>query len=118
MDTLSERIAYVISQYEGTQADLAVKINVTKSAVGQWKNGFIKNIRPENLFPLARETGFSAEWIGTGKGSMQLNTDMSDEETRLLKYYRSAPDHLKKAIMEVAEIVSDDDNSVAKQQQG
>ena len=56
MKELSDRIAYVISQYDGTQVDLANTIGITKSAVGQWKNGHIKNIRPDNLFSLAKRS--------------------------------------------------------------
>lgn len=38
-----------------------------------WENDEIKNLRPENLFAVETATGYSAKWIGTGKGVEKLN---------------------------------------------
>ena len=106
MNDLSERVSYVISQYDGTQVDLSKAIGITKSAVGQWKNGHIKNIRPDNLFSLAHATGFSAEWIGTGKGPMYITNDLTTEEAAFIQSYRAAPDTVKimlQAVLKAAE---------------
>lgn len=106
MKDLSDRVSYVISQYDGSQVDLANAIGITKSAVGQWKNGHIKNIRPNNLFALAHATGFSAEWIGTGKGNMRELDSITDEEKQVIEAYRTASDSVKfmlKTILEASE---------------
>lgn len=110
MKELSERIAYVVSQFDGTQVDLANRIGITKSAVGQWKNGHVKNIRPDNLYSLAKATGFSAEWIGTGKGEMRKPDNLTDEETRLINLFRECPDLAKDMILNVAEAASSKDD--------
>lgn len=114
MKELSDRIAYVIRRFDGTQVELANAIGITKSAVGQWKNGHIKYIRPENLFALAKATGFSAEWLGTGKGEMFNPDKLSSEETRLINLFRSSPDMAKNMILSVAEAASTQDSTESK----
>ncbi|MFK5950903.1 MAG: helix-turn-helix domain-containing protein [Methylococcales bacterium] len=106
MSTLGERVAYVLEHYEGNQAGLAREVGITRSAVGQWKKGTIKHIRPENLFPLAKETGFSAKWIGTGIGNEKADSPLNENELHLIDCYRKAANKLKKTIMEVAELAS------------
>lgn len=55
-----------------SQAELAKRVGVTRSAVNQWESGQTKHVRPENLFAVADATGHSARWIATGKGLARL----------------------------------------------
>jgi phage repressor protein C with HTH and peptisase S24 domain len=63
-----ERIARAIALSGKKKGEVAKACGVANSAVTQWINGDSKNVRPDNLFKLAEFTGFSAEWIATGKG--------------------------------------------------
>lgn len=98
MNTLENRIAHVLSHYDGRQSALAKRVGVSKSTISQWKDGSIKNIRPENLFKLAKVTGFSAEWIGTGEGlSDQYTTERLVRDVEFIMYLMKLADTPEKA---------------------
>lgn len=63
-----ERIAHAITVSGLKKGDVAAYCKVANSAVTQWVNGDSKSLRPENLFALAKLTGFRAEWLAVGKG--------------------------------------------------
>lgn len=67
--TLGERIKYALSDGKLSVADAAAKIGVGRSAIYQWLAGDTKNLKLENLFALADETGYSAKWIALEKGT-------------------------------------------------
>lgn len=106
MDTLGDRVAFVLSTFEGNQTSAAKAIGVTRGAVSQWKLGDVKRIRPENLFPLARITGYSAEWIATGAGPMHPTNQLSVEEKKLIELFRNAKDEEKRMILSVAHLAA------------
>jgi len=102
MNTLGERIAHVIKSYQGNQTDLGKAVGVSRGAVSQWKVGEAKNIKAENLFPLARVTGFSPEWIATGKGPQRTLGELSCDEIDLITNYRQCEDIGRSLIMNAA----------------
>lgn len=106
IETLGDRVAFVLSTYEGNQTSAAKAIGVTRGAVSQWKLGDVKRIRPENLFPLARITGYSAEWIATGTGPMKPTSQLSTEEKNLIELFRRANDEEKRMIIGVAHMAA------------
>src|SRR5476649_560246 len=63
-----ERIARAIKASGKKKGELAAEIGVAASAVTQWITGESKSLKPENLYGLARATGFRAEWIAMGEG--------------------------------------------------
>lgn len=103
MKTLAERITHVLNTYKGEQAGLARKVGVSKSTITQWKDGSTKNIRPIHLFTLARETGFAAEWIGTGAGPMMAGSDNDESLQKLNNLYATLPPEGKAELLRVAE---------------
>ncbi len=84
MRTLDERIEYVLSQCPLNQKEIAAKLGIKSAAISQWRSGGTKSIRPEHLFPLARITGFNAEWIGTGVGPERYEDNKNALNTGLL----------------------------------
>ena len=54
-----------------TQADLAHRLGVSRSAVTQWErsNGTLPSV--EHLSHVACETGVGFEWLATGRGTMR-----------------------------------------------
>jgi len=66
---LKDRIREARDAYKGPVEELAKKVGVSRSAFYQWLAGDTKNLRLENLFALAEETGYSAKWIATGHGT-------------------------------------------------
>ncbi|RMN05797.1 putative Repressor protein c2, partial [Pseudomonas savastanoi pv. glycinea] len=61
--TRQERIARAIAASGMKKGEIAAQCGVANSAVTQWISGESKSLRPENLYALARATGFRAEWL-------------------------------------------------------
>lgn len=81
---LKDRIKEAVDHFEdkgGKIPDLAAKLKVSRSAIYQWLDGSTKNLKNEVLFDLAKETGFSAEYIATGKGIKRVGQVSPDTET-------------------------------------
>jgi SOS-response transcriptional repressor LexA len=70
-----ERIARAIALSGKKKGEIAALCGVANSAVTQWISGESKSLRPENLYSLAKATGFRAEWLAIGEGA---ETDQSD----------------------------------------
>ena len=51
-----------------TQAELGRAARISASAVSQLESGNSANLKPENLFAIARRLGKNPEWIATGIG--------------------------------------------------
>lgn len=66
-----ERIARAIHLSGKKKGEIASLCGVANSAVTQWITGESKSLRPENLYALAKATGFRAEWLAIGEGEEQ-----------------------------------------------
>lgn len=75
--TQGERIRYARINANLSQEQLGIQIgkaggsNVTKSLVSQWERDGIKNPTNDNLFAIEAVTGFSAQWISSGRGAQK-----------------------------------------------
>lgn len=67
-----ERIAKAIAASGKQKQQIANECGVSNASVSQWINGESKSLRPENLYALAKATGFSAQWIAIGEGPERL----------------------------------------------
>lgn len=63
-----ERIARAIALSGKKKGEIAALCGVANSAVTQCISGESKSLRPENLYALAKATGFRAEWLAIGEG--------------------------------------------------
>jgi transcriptional regulator with XRE-family HTH domain len=63
-----ERIAKAITVSGLKKGEVAAACNVANSAITQWITGESKSLKPENLYALAKATGFNAMWIAIGEG--------------------------------------------------
>lgn len=63
-----ERIAKAIAASGMKKGEIAAACGVANSAVTQWISGESKSLKPENLYALAKATGFRAEWLAIGEG--------------------------------------------------
>lgn len=63
-----ERIARAIAASGKKKGEIAAECGVANSAVTQWINGSSKSLKPENLYALAKATGFRPEWLAIGEG--------------------------------------------------
>jgi len=77
-----ERIARAIQLSGKKKGEIASLCGVANSAVTQWITGESKSLRPENLYALAKATGFRAEWLAIGEGAEVEASDSNIGETR------------------------------------
>ncbi|KPA87044.1 SOS response transcriptional repressor, RecA-mediated autopeptidase [Pseudomonas asplenii] len=85
-----ERIARAIKLSGKKKGEIASLCGVANSAVTQWVTGESKSLRPENLYALAKATGFRAEWLAIGEGDEQeaseSNVAMAAQPTKSFRY--------------------------------
>ncbi|WPN45116.1 LexA family protein [Pseudomonas sp. P8_241] len=77
-----ERIARAIALSGKKKGEIASLCGVANSAVTQWISGESKSLRPENLYALAKATGFRAEWLAIGEGAETELSDSNVKDTR------------------------------------
>lgn len=70
-----ERIARAIQLSGKKKGEIAALCGVANSAVTQWITGESKSLRPENLYALAKATGFQAQWLAIGEGDERATSD-------------------------------------------
>jgi SOS-response transcriptional repressor LexA len=73
-----ERIAKAIAASGKKKGEIAAACGVANSAVTQWISGESKSLRPENLYALAKATGFRAEWLAIGEGPEKESSEESN----------------------------------------
>lgn len=70
-----ERVAHAIAVSGKRKNVIAAECGVRPSAVTQWTDGTSKSMKPENLYALAKATGFNAEWLAIGEGPKQIEAN-------------------------------------------
>jgi len=79
METVGDRIAYLIKKKGMKQTVLAKKIGVSSQAVNQWISGSVKKISGENIVKLAKALQTTPEWILSGSISKTFEFGTSVE---------------------------------------
>lgn len=82
MSTLQDRIAEVIKAGFG-QAELARITGRTTAAVNQWVRGPTQELKADNALAISRKTGFSAEWLVSGKGPKRAEKPSASSENAI-----------------------------------
>jgi transcriptional regulator with XRE-family HTH domain len=90
MDTLSERIIFIRKHLGyNTQNEFAEFVGIERTTISKIENGTSVGITKSNANLIEAKTGFSAEWIKTGKGPMKIEKpeikDAESEEDEFLK---------------------------------
>lgn len=83
-----ERIARAIELSGKKKGEIAALCGVANSAVTQWISGESKSLRPENLYALAKATGYRAEWLAIGEGSEREAESNVGEAHHQIESYR------------------------------
>lgn len=84
-----ERIARAIQLSGKKKGEIAAACGVANSAVTQWITGESKSLKPENLYALAKATGFRAEWLAIGEGpekEPESNVAMTAQPEMVFRY--------------------------------
>lgn len=106
---MSSRIRRARNAKGYSQAELAERLEVTRSAVANWECG-AKLPSSARLQALAIATDVSYEWLATGRGSPALKQDWTPaaevdivdepDERKLLSAYRNSTKPVRKRILE------------------
>lgn len=102
MSTLSLRIRRARTRASLSQAELARRIGVKRSAVTQWESPVGTLPSMEHLIGIAIHTGANFEWIATGRGGSACSPEaelavmvgdyaMDELESRALMLLRNLP---------------------------
>lgn len=102
---MGQRIEKAINDSGVVVRRVAEVCGVTVQAVYAWMRGDVKNLKNENLFCLADETGFEARWIATGK-QPERTADKDVRKAALVALYDQADQRGKDAIRRVAQAES------------
>lgn len=98
IQTLANRIRQARRTAALSQAALAEKLGVNRSAVAQWERKDGSKPTSHHLSKLALETHTSFEWLATGRGKIHERDEQAGEITALLlKYY--AQDSLEERLL-------------------
>lgn len=81
-----QRIARAIAASGKKKGEIAAACGVANSAVTQWVSGESKSLRPENLYALAKATGFRAEWLAIGEGPEIEESNISEVAQPSFRY--------------------------------
>jgi transcriptional regulator with XRE-family HTH domain len=96
--TWRERIEELLRDEGITQADLARRCKITRSAVNQWFSGQTRNPKPEHIFVVSDHTGYAPRWLATGKLPKKDSSSAPSEARDLYRKYAAAPQHIRDAI--------------------
>jgi transcriptional regulator with XRE-family HTH domain len=90
--TFGERIALILEEANISSVELAKIARVTKGTVTEWTTGRSKSPRPEALFAIEDQLGYSARWLATGKGPKKIHRIDPTDSTILESVGKLAPD--------------------------
>ena len=118
MIKLQERIRRARRKGGMSQAALAERLHVRRSAVSNWESANDVHPSMQNLIAIARVCEVSLEWLGTGRGAMaQDPASLADvpaahaelvdahDERELLAGFRNLPRRSQQAVLELVEIL-------------
>ena len=92
MTSVAERIRHARKKAGLTQADLAKACGISRAAVSQWELGTTKSPTSQNIFEIARATGFNPEWLSSGQGSdLPSQSNVAEARPPSISQQRLAP---------------------------
>lgn len=116
--SMSSRIRRARSLSGITQAELARRVGVQRSAVTQWESEGGTSPSVGHLTQIACEMGVSFEWVATGRGQCRPEVGALDAallvgdfardamETRLLECFRRVARKKREALVKVVELLA------------
>lgn len=117
MNNLCVRVRRARNLCRVSQAELARRIGVQRSAVTQWEHpgGTLPSV--EHMLRLAQETGVRFEWLATGRGSVRDEDDAApaviiedyardEHESRALEILRRLSPKKRRMAMDILQILA------------
>lgn len=112
MESINNRIAWVIEQSGLTRTAFAERINVSQQHVSR----IAKNGTPSDrtIADICREFNISETWLRTGEGDPNIQVDEDQEFQDVLTQIRLSDDDLIKRIIKAYWYMSDEEKKVIK----
>lgn len=98
--SMASRVRLVRRAAGLTQAELAMQMKMSRSAVAQWESSTGSSPSADNLSRLAIKLGCSYEWLATGRGSRNANNRSAghpaEDPSEVLRFFArtDAEEHL------------------------
>ena len=113
MDTLRERLQWVIDQKGLSKADLSRLAHVSRATVTQWMNGQIQNISTSTLYRMCISLNVDPNWLSAGKGDPSRKAaPQGDLESRALQAFTLLLSDQQLAICEQMEAMAEDNRHI------
>lgn len=112
MESINNRISWVIEQSGLTRTAFAERINVSQQHVSR----IAKNGTPSDrtIADICREFNISETWLRTGEGDPNIQVDEDQEFQDVLTQIRLSDDDLIKRIIKAYWYMSDEEKKVIK----
>lgn len=112
MESINNRISWVIEQSGLTRTAFAERINVSQQHVSR----IAKNGTPSDrtIADICREFNISETWLRTGEGDPNIRVDEDQEFQDVLTQIRLSDDDLIKRIIKAYWYMSDEEKKVIK----
>ncbi|MCH1981794.1 helix-turn-helix domain-containing protein [Ruminococcus sp. OA3] len=92
------RLEECIKKAGYTNSQITKELNLSKNAIGNYKNNQIPNA--SILYKISQILGTTMEYLLTGKNESEL----TDEESKIIKAYRLAPEGIQQATKKILDI--------------
>lgn len=113
MNSINDRIAWVVEQSGMTRTAFAEKLNVSQSYVTRLASGE-KAPSDRTIADICRIYGISESWLRTGEGEPKIKLDEDQEFQDVLTQIRLSDDDLIKRIIKAYWYMSDEEKKVIK----
>lgn len=118
MSALPTRIRKARLSAQFTQAELARRVGVKRSAVTQWEHPLGTTPSMHHLIQIAIETGTCIEWLATARGQCRIPDDaplpttlldthaQDPQESEALLRFRRLPAHKRRIALQILQVLS------------
>ncbi len=108
LDTMAQRWIAARQSVGLTPAQLAEKLNITRSAVSRIEQGHGDTLRSKTAFGMETVTHHRAQWIITGEAPRYVSEELNNVQTRKALFTLTAPE-LKSTLLASLDEFSKDD---------
>jgi transcriptional regulator with XRE-family HTH domain len=111
-ETTSKRIKELRTSHKYTMEKLADMIGVSKSTIAKWENGYVENMRQDNILKLATIFSVPATYImgydDSSESNIAITNELTDKEKQFVSLYSRLSEHEKIVVDKLLQSLSGD----------
>lgn len=104
---MGQRIRQLRKEMGWTQAELAEKLGLKDSVIAKYEKGRIENMKRDTIAKMADLFGCSPVYLMCMEDKHNDSTVLSQEERRIVKSYRLAPEGIKDSVCKLLDVKRD-----------